>query len=112
MGIRGLRPPQVSSMREAPCTGITAVPLLALALVSCSQDGRWNGEGAGPLLPCAGGGVGGWAEKELFLSITSQCRVSFPFSIPSRWVGELRGLQQINRASYPEGLGCLGTLSL
>lgn len=65
----------------------------------------------GPLLPRAGGGVGGWAEKELFLSITSQRRLSFPFSVPSRWVGELGGLQQLDTASYPEGLGCLGPLS-
>lgn len=99
-------------MRDAPCTGITAVPLLALPSVSCSHDGTWDGEGAGPLLPRAGGGVGGWAEKELFLSITSQHRVSFPFSVPSRWVGELRGLQQLDTASYPEGLGFLGPLSL
>lgn len=82
-------------MGDAPCTGVVAVPLLALASVSCSQDGRWDGEGAGvwvlllqsPPAPC----WRCWAEKELFLSITSQCRLSFPFFIPSQWVGELGG---------------------
>lgn len=66
----------------------------------------------GRLLPCAGGGVEGWVEKELFLSSTSQCRLSFPFYIHSLWVGELGGLRQLDTASYSEGLGCLDPLSL
>lgn len=51
----------------------------------------------GPLLPRAGGGIGGWTEKELFLSITSQCRLSFPFFIPSRWAGELGGSSSLTQ---------------
>lgn len=44
-----------------------------------------------PLLPRAG------AERELFLSITSQRRLSFPFFILSLWVGELGGSSSLTQ---------------